>query len=470
MKKFQLGIIAAVLLIGLSTASCMKDVGQICFPVNTVKTYEISSGQTLDIKMAVENLMDGEISVSADSDNPDYKVSVSEVEGDNFKLTVTAPDFIKEQTEVNIPVKVTDVHYDFREPISETITVIAKPAANLVRVAKKANSLICEPGKIVCFKPFKGNSSDAIDFDAASLIWQDKQNLVSKIMKSDDEIVVWLSGDSGNALVGAYKNGSLAWTYHLWVISENPADKLFEFTAEDGAKFSFIDRNLGAVDANADGGFYYYWGNRHPYAGAETALYDIEGNAVEYSTEATATICAENSLDDIFEYSLTRPLTMFSSNDNRNGNYEWLFAHKDKDKWTAKADLWGGVSGSKSIYDPCPEGYKVPSYAAMNAFKAANATQEKKYATEEVANKNFIGWGVTNDSGSTFLPAAGDYNNSLKFEAFYNGENTFPTAYLWAADMQIDNFRATCLKGTPSSLAPAGQPMGYALNIRCIKE
>ncbi|MBQ6082416.1 MAG: hypothetical protein IJK91_08065, partial [Bacteroidales bacterium] len=105
-----------------------------------------------------------------------------------------------------------------------------------------------------------------------------------------------------------------------------------------------------------------------------------------------------------------------------------------------------------------------------NAFKAANATQEKKYATEEVANKNFIGWGVTNDSGSTFLPAAGDYNNSLKFEAFYNGENTFPTAYLWAADMQIDNFRATCLKGTPSSLAPAGQPMGYALNIRCIKE
>ena len=119
--------------------------------------------------------------------------------------------------------------------------------------------------------------------------------------------------------------------------------------------------------------------------------------------------------------------------------------------------------------DPCPEGYKVPSYAAMNTFKAANATQEKQY-NGEVANKNFVGWGFTNDKGGAFIPAAGDYNNTLKYEAFYNGEDTWPTTILWAADMQIDNFRATCLKGTPTSIAPAGQPMGYVANVRCIKE
>lgn len=473
MKKIQLGFFAAVLLIGLSITSCTKDVGQICFPVNTVDTYEIYSGETLEIDMTIENLMDGELTVEANCENPFYGVSVSDVEGDNFKLTVNAPDFIKEQTEIKIPVKVSDVHYDFREPITKTITVIGKPDANLVRVAKKANSLICEPGKIVCFKAFKGNSGDAVDFDEAYVIWQDKQNLVSKIMTSDDEIVAWLTdGVRGNALVGAFKNDKLVWTYHLWVISDDPAEDLFEFTAEDGTKYSFIDRNLGAIDATADGdvyGLYYFWGNRHPYAGGETALYDIDGNTVEYSIEATAAICAENSLDDIFEYSLTRPLTMFSSNDNKNGNYEWLFYHKDKDKWTAKADLWGGVSGTKSIYDPCPEGYKVPSYAAMNTFKAANATQEKQY-NGEVANKNFVGWGFTNDKGGAFIPAAGDYNNTLKYEAFYNGENTWPTTILWAADMQIDNFRATCLKGTPTSIAPAGQPMGYLANVRCIKE
>ena len=473
MKKFQFAFLAAALLMVLSLSSCSKDYGQICFPVNTPDAYEMTAGQTLDIDMSVENLMDGQIAVSANADNPDYSVTVSEPEADKFKVSVTAPDFIKEQTVVNLLVEATDVAHEFREKISRPITITVKPAANLSRVAQKANCLISAPGKILCFKAFVGNSASVTDFDAANLIWQDKQELVTKVAKSDDEIVVWLAdGVCGNALVGAYKNNTLAWTYHVWVINDNPA-VVYEYTNGDGVKFSFIDRNLGAIDASAEGdanGLYYYWGNRHPYAGGTTTVYDIAGNALEYTTEETATICSENSLDDIYEYSLTRPMTFFASNTNKTGNYEWLFAHKDAAKWEAKADLWGGVSGNKSIYDPCPEGYKVPPYAAADAFKAANTTQEKQYDGEAV-NKNFIGWKFSNDNGSTFLPAAGDFNNSVKFEAFYNGENTFPTAYFWTADMQIASyFRATCFKGTPNSAAPAGQPMGYALPIRCIKE
>ncbi|MBQ7253072.1 MAG: hypothetical protein IJS30_00145 [Bacteroidales bacterium] len=473
MKKFQFGFLAAGLLLSLSLSSCKKDIGQISFPETTVDTYEISAGQTVEISMSVDNLQDGQISVSAEMDNADYDFTLPEIEGNSFKMSVTAPDFIKEQAEVTLLIEVADAIHPERDLISRTITITAKPEANLFRVAQKANCLISEPGKIVCFKAFKGNSGDSIDFDSANLIWQDQQNLVSKVIKSDDEIAVWLAdGVCGNALVGAYKDGALAWTYHLWVINDNPAATLYEYTNGDGVKFSFIDRNLGATAANSEGSascLYYYWGNKHPYAGGASTVYDIEGNALEYTTEETAVICSENSLDDIFEYSLTRPMTYFASNTNKTGNYEWLFIHKDSAKWEEKADLWGGVSGSKSVYDPCPEGYKVPSFAAMDAFKAANTTQEKQY-NGEAANKNFFGWGFTNESGSTFLPAAGDFNNSAKYEAFYNGENTFPTAYLWAADMQVANFRATCFKGTPGSAAPAGQPMGYALNIRCVKE
>lgn len=473
MKKFQFGFLAASLLLGLSLSSCKKDIGQISFPETTIDTYEIAAGQTIEISMAVDNLQDGEISVSAEMDNADYAFTLPVIEGNTFKMNVTAPDFIKEQTVVTLLIEVTDALHAERDKISRTVTITAKPEANLFRIAQKANCIISEPGKIVCFKPFKGNSDDIIDFDSVNLIWQDKQNLVSKMIKSDNEIAVWLAdGVCGNALVGAFKDGALAWTYHLWVLNDNPAASLYEYTNGDGVKFSFIDRNLGATAADSEGSascLYYYWGNRHPYAGGESTVYDIEGNALEYTKEETSVICSENSLDDIFEYSLTRPMTYFASNSNKTGNYEWLFIHKDAAKWEEKADLWGGVSGSKSIYDPCPEGYKVPSFAAVDAFKAANTTQEKKY-DGEVANKNFIGWQFTNESGSTFFPATGDFNNAVKFEAFYNGENTFPTAYIWAADMQVANFRATCFKGTPSSAAPAGQPMGYALNIRCVKE
>ncbi|MBR5034111.1 MAG: hypothetical protein IKX71_02270, partial [Bacteroidales bacterium] len=306
MKKFQFAFLAAALLMVLSLSSCSKDYGQICFPVNTPDAYEMTAGQTLDIDMSVENLMDGQIAVSANADNPDYSVTVSEPEADKFKVSVTAPDFIKEQTVVNLLVEATDVAHEFREKISRPITITVKPAANLSRVAQKANCLISAPGKILCFKAFVGNSASVTDFDAANLIWQDKQGLVTKVAKSDDEIVVWLAdGVCGNALVGAYKNNTLAWTYHVWVINDNPA-VAYEYTNGDGVKFSFIDRNLGAIDASAEGdanGLYYYWGNRHPYAGGTTTVYDIAGNALEYTTEETATICSENSLDDIYEYS-----------------------------------------------------------------------------------------------------------------------------------------------------------------------
>ena len=436
-------------------------------------SYEIAAGQKLDINFSVENLQDGELSVSIETDNTDFDLTVPQIEGNTVSFTITAPDFIKEETKVDYLVEVTDSMHEERETISRTISVTAKPEANLFRTAQKANCIISEAGKIVCFKAFKGNSGDIVNFDTAKLIWQDMQGLVSKIIRSDDEIAVWLTeGTCGNALIGAYYDDVLVWTYHLWVINSDPAAALYEYTNADGVKFSFIDRNLGATDASSAGAsssLYYYWGNMHPYAGGQTAVYDIENNALEYTTEETATICSENTLDDIYEYAFTRPMTFFASNTNRTGNYEWLFFHKDAAKWEEKADLWGGVSGKKSVYDPCPEGYKVPQYAAMDAFKAANTTQEKQY-NGEVANKNFIGWTFTNESGTTFFPAAGDYNNSVKFEAFYNGENTFPTAYLWAADMQVENWRATAFKGTPSSAAPLGQAMGYALNIRCVKE
>jgi hypothetical protein len=472
MKKFQFGFLAACLLLVLSLSSCKKDIGQISFPETMTDTYDIVAGQKLDISIAIENLQDGQLSVSVETDNADYDFSLPQIEGNTISFSINAPDFIKEETKVDFLVEVEDFMHEEREAISRTITVTAKPEANLFRTAQKANCIISEPGKIACFKAFKGNSGDIVDFDTAKIIWQDQQNLVTKVVRSDDEIAAWLTaGVCGNALIGAYYEDVLVWTYHLWVINDTPA-VAYEYTNADGAKFSFIDRNLGATAATSEGSatcLYYYWGNMHPYAGAATAVYDIEGNAVEYATEETATICSENSLDDIYDYAFTRPLTFFASNSNKTGNYEWLFIHKDAAKWEEKADLWGGVSGNKSVYDPCPEGYKVPSFAALDAFKTANTTQEKQF-NGETANKNFIGWKFSNEGGSTFLPAAGDFNNAVKYEAYYNGENTFPTAYIWAADMQVANYRATCFKGTPTSAAPAGQPMGYALNVRCVKE
>jgi hypothetical protein len=44
------------------------------------------------------------------------------------------------------------------------------------------------------------------------------------------------------------------------------------------------------------------------------------------------------------------------------GNSDWYTYHQCNhyDTTTYNEDLWGGVSKKKSIYDPCPEGWRVP--------------------------------------------------------------------------------------------------------------
>ena len=42
--------------------------------------------------------------------------------------------------------------------------------------------------------------------------------------------------------------------------------------------------------------------------------------------------------------------------------FSLTYKYRTKD-WTdvSNDDYWGGVSGKKTIYDPCPVGYKVPT-------------------------------------------------------------------------------------------------------------
>ena len=52
----------------------------------------------------------------------------------------------------------------------------------------------------------------------------------------------------------------------------------------------------------------------------------------------------------------------FTGETDENGHEIVLNDYRTKD-WTdvSNDDYWGGVSGKKTIYDPCPVGYKVPT-------------------------------------------------------------------------------------------------------------
>lgn len=126
-----------------------------------------------------------------------------------------------------------------------------------------------------------------------------------------------------------------------------------------------MDRNLGALEAVADAaavpalstyGLYYQWGRKDPMFTSNwkrNATLDLA-----YSGSSSAGACV--STDE----SIKTPTTFYYS--EANGTYNWNTEEIE--------DLWDD-SSDKTIYDPCPAGYRVPKYDASYAmWKSGSGT------------------------------------------------------------------------------------------------
>ena len=100
--------------------------------------------------------------------------------------------------------------------------------------------------------------------------------------------------------------------------------------------------------------------------------------------------------DDVgtMEYAVKNPMTyvLGSSSDS----YDWLYG-------VHKADLWGAEQ--KSVYDPCPRGWRVPDSRVFEAFDIDES--EDAAAWGDVSN--MYGWHLVDKAtgAKMFMPAAG---------------------------------------------------------------
>lgn len=260
-------------------------------------------------------------------------------------------------------------------------------AAVNLSVNGTANCYIVKPGDVISFDAaHKGNSTTELTGEAVSakLVWQDVKGLVKSLYFNPETKTVFAETDNsrGNALVAACDaNGTILWSWHLWICDYDPEATLYTTDANaNGTQWSFMDRNLGATETNRGSydsyGMLYQWGRKDPFPGAcsftiqnddysyvadgEKTLYDIEGNTV-------------TKIKDLAEYhgtiekSIQQPATFFAmtykatGENDEYGNPEYVCDYITKD-WVdvSDDDYWGGVSMKKTIYDPCPVGYKVP--------------------------------------------------------------------------------------------------------------
>lgn len=115
-------------------------------------------------------------------------------------------------------------------------------------------------------------------------------------------------------------------------------------------------------------GLYYQWGRKDPSPRPPSYDFDMQsmetipffgpnGEPVNYISEFSSD---ENTIED----SARNPLLLMDQNiQGPNYAYDWLYYEIDQ--------LWGGKS-MKTIYDPCPYGYKVPYDELETLFKAAS--------------------------------------------------------------------------------------------------
>ncbi len=212
---------------------------------------------------------------------------------------------------------------------------------------------------------------------SARILWETgtlSEAIVKNVRYQDGRITFTTGTTHGNAVVGLFDSrGECLWSWHIWAVDYDPAA-----TAQTYASGAvFMDRNLGALETDytlpASRGLYYQWGRKDPFPYPATAT--------------DAYIQAPTVYAAGFEYAESDPRTSGTESPYDVMTLEWATAHpttymdgvsfEDWEEWASSLDwlcdhhpnLWGNVTtgknnisrtSHKSIYDPCPLGWKVP--------------------------------------------------------------------------------------------------------------
>lgn len=253
--------------------------------------------------------------------------------------------------------------------------------------AGRANCYIVAPNSAAHFDAsFKGNSStESIGAAAnAELIWQSAQALVTRVGYAADEkkIIVETGGKSGNAVVAAIDaSGNVLWSWHLWIVDYDPKASLYTTTPNaSGTTWTFMDRNLGALTTERgsfdSNGLLYQWGRKDPFPGTTTFTvmredytYEVDGEPTVYDINGSALpkFSDLKEFHGTIEKSIRNPMVFYAMTYKHTGQmdeYGQEIIENDyrTSDWVdvSNDDYWGGESQKKTIYDPCPAGYKVP--------------------------------------------------------------------------------------------------------------
>ena len=265
-------------------------------------------------------------------------------------------------------------------------------------VVGNANCYVIEEAGSYKFKAVYGNESTNYipDVESAEILWETwndasevtPNSVLASASFAEDYIILSTPETlkPGNALVAAKDaNGTILWSWHIWI----PATDIVTANFGGIMGVDIMDRNLGALvataatDAQIDPtsyGMMYQWGRKDPF----TAAAEFNGEAPATYAGVPETL-AEGQIT--LEESIADPRLLGHIN-----NGDWCLVPNN--------EFW--ADAEKTIYDPCPPGYRVSKKTTANPFWSSNLTAQEGWGINITA-----GWLKLGSPEASVFPVAG---------------------------------------------------------------
>ena len=302
-------------------------------------------------------------------------------------------------------------------------------------------------------------------------------------------------GMKGNALIAIKKttagktNDDILWSWHLWVTDYDPyiawtkkADKYFyavpggdihryagsTWTSAEYDNAFMMDRNLGARSNYGTGttsyGLYYQWGRKDPFK--------TDGNVSTIAADSTNEPPPGVALKMNIRYSVHNPgvyiirgagsdsWTSYDDGSNTLGSWSGAWSDHKASLHAEEGANKDNCEQGKSIYDPCPYGWRVPAIGTWSDFSMATTA----WLPSSPGRYYYPDGG---SSGSVYYPAVG-YRarmNGSVCESGVGGQGAYWSSSLRSSSEQYYWYF------TSSAMDPSryNAHRATALPVRCIR-
>ena len=326
-----------------------------------------------------------------------------------------------------------------------------------------ANCYIVSNAGLYKFKAVKGNSSESVgNVASVSILWEtfgtdtapEQLELIGGFCYKDGYIAFKTAETfkEGNAVIAAKDaDGNILWSWHIW-LTDQPEEQVYY----NGAG-TMMDRNLGATSATPGDvgarGLLYQWGRKDPF---------LSGGSISPSTVAKSTITwpsavSTSSSSGTVSYVTANPTTFVYASSSP---YDWHYSSRDNTLWTTS-------DKPKSIYDPCPSGWRVPDGGSNGVWSTAlgSSSDFNDDSLYSSTNEGINFSGKFGSASTIWYPASGDRGNRDGSLGGVGGFGTYWSAspYYYAAYHLNFNYAG----GVSPSIAFY---RAYGYSVRCLQE